>query len=67
MNENQHNAYMKVSKAWDELDAAALRVITALPAQMTKAAEDLDVARIEMRMAINSYLLKALYNEPVGP
>ncbi len=61
MTEEQHNAYVAICKAWDELDRAAQGVITALPFQMTEASERLDKARLKMREIINSELIKVLF------
>lgn len=44
--------FSKLLQAWDELDQAANRIVTALPFQMTEAAERLEVARKGMREAI---------------
>ncbi len=45
-------AFKSLLEAWDEMDRAANRMITALPFQMTEAAERLEAARKAMREAI---------------
>lgn len=57
-----HEDYTKLLQAWDEMDRAANRMITALPFQMTDAAERLDAARKEMREAIY-----ATFSKPKPP
>lgn len=42
----------EVCNAWDAMDAAAQRLMTAQPHQMTAAAEMLEDARLRMRSAI---------------
>lgn len=44
--------------AFDELDRAAQRVLTAMPSEMTKAAEELDSARRKMRALINNHMMR---------
>ena len=50
----------ELMKAWDKMDRAAQRMLTAQPYQMTEAAERLDVARREMSTAVQ--VLSALRN-----
>ncbi len=48
---------MALHEAWNEMDNAAQRIATALPFQMTEAAERLDKARLAMRKAIFDFRL----------
>ena len=41
--------------AWDELDSAVDRIVTALPGQMTTAAERLEAERLRFRHHIRAY------------
>lgn len=50
---------MLVMEAFDKLDGAASRVLTALPEKMTEAAANLDHARIGMRAALQSLAISA--------
>lgn len=49
---NDDQKLVKLHETWDEMDNAAQRILTALPYQMTEAAERLDTARLLMRKAI---------------
>lgn len=66
MDEHQHEAYTRICRAWDNLNIAAQRVITALPFQMTEAAENLDEARKRMAEAINRDLIAAMFPRGLG-
>lgn len=44
----------EIMDAWDDLDIACNRIITALPFQMTEAAAALEVARRRMRAAVQA-------------
>lgn len=50
---------MLVMEAFDKLDGAASRVLTALPEKMTEAAANLEHARIGMRAALQSFAISA--------
>lgn len=41
--------------AWDDMDNAAQRILTAQPFHMTSASEGLDKCRLEMRKAIQDF------------
>lgn len=49
----------EVLSAWDRLSAAIDRTVTALPAQMTDAAAELEQARWQMRSVMNRYGFQA--------
>ncbi|SFM24511.1 hypothetical protein SAMN03159423_0206 [Bradyrhizobium sp. NFR13] len=51
--------------AWDETDAAAQRVLVALPSQMTFAAVALDSARLNMRGVLQRVAKNASAAPPV--
>lgn len=53
------DAMTPLLEAWDEMDNAAQRVLTALPGQMTEAAARLDAARLAMRTVIQRTALTA--------
>jgi hypothetical protein len=63
MTESQRSAYAEICKAWDDLDQAAQRIVTALPFQMTEASERLDEARKRMRQAIQTNLLNLMNSQ----
>lgn len=46
---------LKLYEAWDEVDRAAQRVLTALPSQMTEAAERLDQSRLAFRAELQAF------------
>ena len=49
---NDRDKLKEIFAVWDELDSAVNRIVTALPFQMTEAAERLEVARRKMRGVI---------------
>ncbi len=52
---NEHSDVIELLEAFDDLDSAAQRVLTALPSQMTHAAERLELERVRMRVALQKY------------
>ena len=49
---------IKLMEAWDEMDNAAQRILTAQPFQMTEASSRLDAARQSMRTAVHAAFLR---------
>ena len=64
-------AFKGILAAWDEVDRASNRMITALPFQMTEAAERLEAARKAMRevlyASVSSRLAKPAAVEHAEP
>ena len=50
---------VELAETWDDMENAAQRVLTALPAQMTEAAERLDRERQRMRKLVQKILLQS--------
>lgn len=51
----QAELFAPVIMAWNDMDNAAQRVLTAQPFQMTEAADRLNKARLALREAIQKY------------
>lgn len=55
-----------VLDTWDTVDKAIKRLQTALPAQMTAAADALEVARGDMERVLREFALRGLRTEDGG-